>query len=92
MGRLDFALGSEEALILLQPGEMFRRVLDSNPEWAGNALFLAPAQPGGGALAVLPPEAGPAWMEATATHPVEREFQEILFNTLLAGPHPCHDR
>ena len=29
-----FSLGGEEAAILLQPGEMFRGVLDRNPAWA----------------------------------------------------------
>jgi hypothetical protein len=78
-GTIVVALGGEEALILLQPGEMFRRVLDGNPGWAGAVRFLVPAGTGGGVLAVLPRAAGPAWLEEVSTHPVEREFQELLW-------------
>jgi hypothetical protein len=80
--RVVVALGSEEAVILLQPGEMFRAVLDRNPSWAGDSRFLTALDPAGGMLAVLPRLAGPSWLAALATHRVEREFQELLFDHL----------
>jgi hypothetical protein len=73
-----FALGGEEAAILLQPGEMFRKVLDANPSWAGACVFLTPRDSTGGMLAVLPRAAIAAWLGETSTHPVERDFQELL--------------
>jgi hypothetical protein len=81
-GSIVVALGSEEALILLQPGEMFRSVLDANPAWADGARFLTPTEPGDGMLAVVPKAAGGAWLGKVATHAVEREFQELLFDNL----------
>jgi hypothetical protein len=72
------SLGSEEASILLQPREMFRRVLDSRRILAENAQFLTPQNAGAGMLAVLPRQAVIAWLDETATHPVERDFQELL--------------
>jgi hypothetical protein len=79
VGSMIFSLGCEEAAILLQPGEMFRGVLDRNPAWAEKSRFLTPTNPPGGMLSVLPRPALAAFLEAIATHPVEREFQELLF-------------
>jgi hypothetical protein len=82
MERVVVALGGEEAVILLQPGEMFRAVLDRNPSWAEACRFLTSLDPAGGMAAVLPRLAGPAWLKVLATHQVEREFQELLFDHL----------
>jgi hypothetical protein len=76
------ALGIEEAAILLQPGEMVRAVLDRDRSWAEASRFLIPPDPAGGMLAVLPRLAGGAWLDGLATHPLEREFQELLFDHL----------
>lgn len=79
-GKLIVALGGEEAAILLQPGRLFRNAADANLEWAAEIRFLIPPDPMGGMLAVLPRSAGPAWLGTAAAHPVEREFQELLFD------------
>ena len=81
-GRVVLSLGNEEAAILLQPGGIFRSVLDDNPDWADESQFLTPPKTAGGMLAVLPRQAATAWLAAIATHPVEREFQELLIQII----------
>ena len=77
-GNAVLSAGSEEAAILLQPGEMFRTVLDGCREWAEHSQFLTPSGTGEGMLVVVPRHAMAAWLGKTAAHPVEREFQELL--------------
>jgi hypothetical protein len=72
------SLGCEEAAILLQAGEMFRAVLDGCCDWAEHSQFLTPPATGEGMLVVVPRHAMAAWLGKTASHPVEREFQELL--------------
>jgi hypothetical protein len=78
---LLLALGTEEAVILWQPGGMFRATLDRHPSGRAAARFLTPIDPGGaaGMLALLPRAAAPALIAAAAGHPVERELQEGLW-------------
>lgn len=87
-GAIVLALGAEEAAILLEPAELFRAVLERNPAWRESALFLTPQGAEGGMLAVLPRPAISAWLDATATHPVEREFQELLIRHALPAELP----
>jgi len=84
-GKLIVALGGEEAAVLLQPGRLFRVAADANPAWAREIRFLTPPDPDGGMLAVLPLSLGQAWLGEAAAHPVEREFQELLFDQLAAN-------
>jgi hypothetical protein len=72
------SMAGEEAAILLQPGELFRTILDGNASWAAGCEFLTPRDSAGGMVAVMPRPALTAWLEAVAAHPVEREFQELL--------------
>jgi len=83
-------MGVEEAMILFQPGEMFRATLERNRAWMARARFLTPMGAGaaGGMLAILPRAAAPALLSAAAGHAVERELQEIIFSALSPGERP----
>jgi hypothetical protein len=85
---LVIALGSEEAVILLQAGGMLRRVLDAVPAWSGAARFLTPPKSAEGMLAVLPRRVGTAILEAAAGHTVERDFKRLLFHSLAEAERP----
>lgn len=86
------SLGSDEALILFQPGQMIRAVLETDPKWRECARFLTDPGDGAGMLAVLPRTMGPAILAASARHPLERQLKEILFDLLEADERPPFDR
>jgi len=85
---LIVALGSEEAVILLQAGGMLRRVLDAAPVWSGAARFLTPPKSAEGMLAVLPRQVGTAILDAAAGHTIERDFKKLLFYSLTEAERP----
>jgi len=76
------SLGTEETLILLEPGQMLRRVLESDALWADQAKFLTRSDGTPGMLAVLPRAAAPAVLAAPAGHTIERTLKEIIFDQL----------
>jgi hypothetical protein len=87
---LYFSFGVEEAMILFQPGAMFRATLEGHPAWSTRARFLLRPSPAAaeGMLAILPRAAGSALLSAPATHRVERDLQEIIFAALAPGERP----
>lgn len=85
---LVIALGSEEALILLQPGGMLRLILDAAPTWNAAARFLTYPKSAAGMLAVLPRAAGSAILKEPARHTVEQDFKRLLFRSLSEGERP----
>ena len=85
---LVISLGTEEALILMQPGEMLRAVLDAVPAWSAKARFLTNPDRGAGMLAVLPRLVGRALLAVPARHPAERELKELLFDQLAEDEYP----
>lgn len=85
---LALSLGSEEALILLQPGQMLRTVLESNQAWSDQTRFLSRPDGGAGLIAILPQAMGSALLRASAGHPVERELKEIFFDQISENEQP----
>lgn len=88
--RLWFSMGSEEAMILLQPGEMLRATLERNFAWMTDARFLTGTEAGGtgGMLAILPRGAASALLSAAAGHALERALQELIFDALAPEERP----
>ena len=85
---LVLALGNDEALVLLQPGQMLRTVLDENEAWSSAARFLTSPNGGPGMLAVLPRAVASAILEMPARHAIERELKELLFDELIKAERP----
>ena len=85
---LVISLGTEEALILMQPGEMLRTVLDAAPKWSATARFLTNPEGGAGMLAILPRLVGSAVLAVPSRHPAERELKELLFDQLAEDEYP----
>lgn len=85
---LVLAFGAEEGLVLLQPGQMLRTVLDANEAWNSAARFLTSAAGAPGMLAVLPRAAASAILAAPARHAIERELKELLFGELSKTERP----
>lgn len=85
---LVLAFGSDEALVLLQPGQMLRTVLDENKAWSSAASFLTSPDGAPGMLAVLPRAAASAVLEVPARHAIERELKELLFDELSKTERP----
>jgi hypothetical protein len=85
---LVVALGSEEAVILLQAGGMLRRVLDASPAWNSAARFLTSPKSAEGMLAVLPRRVGASILAEAAGHTVERDFKKLLFHFLSEAERP----
>lgn len=85
---LVLALGTDEALVLLQPGQMLRTVLDANEAWNSAARFLTSAAGAPGMLAVLPRAAASGILATPARHAIERELKELLFDELSKTERP----
>ena len=86
------SLGSDEALILLQPGQMLRTVLEVDRSWREGARFLTRSDGGAGMFAVLPRAIGGAVLAASARHFLELELKEIFFDYLDEAERPPFDR
>jgi len=86
------SLGSDEALILLQPGQMLRTVLEADRAWREGARFLTRSDGGAGMLAVLPRAMGRAVLAASARHSVELQLKEFFFEHLDEAERPAFDR
>ncbi len=85
---LIVALGNDEALILLQRGEMLRAVVDGNEAWRSATRFLTSSDGAPGMLAVLPRAAARAFLSAPTRHAIERELKELLFDELAKAERP----
>ena len=85
---LVLALGSDEALVLLQPGEMLRSILDENEAWRTAARFLTSPDGVPGMLALMPRAAAKSLLAAPACHVIERDLKELLFDELSKAERP----
>jgi hypothetical protein len=83
---LILSLNTEELMVLLQPGEMLRALIDGDADVRASAKFMLPdfavAQPGGEVRMALPSPAAAALLTLPAGHATERRLQHLIFDAL----------
>jgi hypothetical protein len=91
-GSLVFALNPEELMILLQPGEMFRALIDGDADGRASVEFMlrdfanTPVNPE--VRVALPSTAAAALLTSPAGHATERQLQHLIFDALPAADRP----